>query len=453
VTDLSTNKSLIQKILKIGLPIAIQNFVGTLLNLVDNMMIGSRGEAALAAVSVSNRIFFILIITLFGAYSGLGIYTAQYWGKKDIVNIRKIMGMAFTIGLLLSTLFTIGTLFFPAELIGLFLRDKIVIEKGASYLSIAAFTYIPVAIAYVYSYTSRSVHMTKFPMAASIIALSINTFLNYLLINGNWGMPELGVKGAAIATLIARIVELFLLIAIIYKSKDHPLAGKFKEFFSFNLAMFKHVIKTAFPVIINESAWVVGVSVYFIAYGFLGTAAIASAQVALTISDLIWAFLIGMGNATAVLVGNQLGANKIESAFSVARRLVKMEFVVTLFLAALYAAFGYLIAGLFGLTDETKAIATKCIYVTAAFIPIRQLAFVYIVGILRSGGDTRFCMFLDIGMVWFLGIPVAFFAVLVLKLPIYWAMALINIEELLKVIIARRRFLSRKWINVLIDHE
>ncbi|HRX42098.1 MAG TPA: MATE family efflux transporter, partial [Clostridia bacterium] len=396
---------------------------------------------------------FIMIITLFGAYSGLGIYTAQYWGKKDIVNIKKIMGMAFTIGLILSTFFTIGTLFFPSEIISIFLRDPVVIEKGASYLSIAAFTYIPVSIAFVFSYTSRSVHMTKFPMAASIIALSINTFLNYLLINGNWGMPELGVRGAAIATLIARVIELFLLIIIIYKSKDHPLAGKIKEFFSFNFSMLKRVIKTAFPVIINESAWVLGVSVYFIAYGFLGTAAIASAQVAMTISDLIWAFLIGMGNATAVLVGNQLGANQIESAFSISKRLVKMEFIATLFLAALYALFGYMIAGLFGLTDETKELATKCIYVTAAFIPIRQLGFVYIVGILRSGGDTRFCMFLDIGMVWLLGIPVAFFAVLVLKLPIYWAMALINIEELLKVIIARRRFLSRQWINVLVEHE
>jgi len=347
MTDLSTNKSLIQKILKIGLPIAIQNFVGTLLNLVDNMMIGSRGEVALAAVSVSNRIFFIMIITLFGAYSGLGIYTAQYWGKKDIVNIKKIMGMAFTIGLILSTFFTIGTLFFPSEIISIFLRDPVVIEKGASYLSIAAFTYIPVSIAFVFSYTSRSVHMTKFPMAASIIALSINTFLNYLLINGNWGMPELGVRGAAIATLIARVIELFLLIIIIYKSKDHPLAGKIKEFFSFNFSMLKRVIKTAFPVIINESAWVLGVSVYFIAYGFLGTAAIASAQVAMTISDLIWAFLIGMGNATAVLVGNQLGANQIESAFSISKRLVKMEFIATLFLAALYALFGYMIAGFF----------------------------------------------------------------------------------------------------------
>ncbi|MBN2884156.1 MAG: MATE family efflux transporter, partial [Clostridia bacterium] len=352
-----------------------------------------------------------------------------------------------------STTFTLVTLLLPAELISIFSRDPEVIQKGTSYLSIAALTYIPVSLSFVFSYTSRSVHRTKIPMIASIVALSINTFLNYLFINGNWGMPELGVRGAAIATLTARLVELTLLMLIIYNSKDHPLAGKLKEFFGFSFAMFKRVLKTAFPVIINESAWVVGVSVYFIAYGFLGTAAIASAQVALTISDLIWAFLIGMGNATAVLVGNQLGANKIESAFSIAKRLVKMEFVVTLFLAVIYAAFGYLIAGLFGLTDETKDMATKCIYVTAAFIPIRQLGFVYIVGILRSGGDTRFCMFLDIGMVWFLGIPLAFLAVLVFKLPIYWAMAIINIEEVLKVVFARHRFLSKKWINVLVEHE
>lgn len=189
MTDLTTNKALLPKVIKIGLPIAIQNFVGTALNLVDNMMIGTQGEAALAAVSLSNRIFFVLIITLFGAYSGLGIYSSQYWGKKDIANIRKVMGIAFTLGLALSTIFFIGTISFPTQILSLFSRDAVVLEKGASYLRIASFTYIIVAIEYVYSYTSRSVHRTKIPMIASIIALSLNTFLNYLLINGNWGAP------------------------------------------------------------------------------------------------------------------------------------------------------------------------------------------------------------------------------------------------------------------------
>lgn len=452
MTDLTNNKTLISKVLKIGLPIAIQNFVGTALNLVDNMMIGAQGETALAAVSLSNRIFFVLIITLFGAYSGLGIYSSQYWGKKDIVNIRKVMGIAFTLGLALSTVFFIGAISFPTQILSLFSRDAIVLEKGASYLRIASFTYIIVAIEYVYSYTSRSVHKTKIPMIASIIALSINTFLNYLLINGNLGAPELGVRGAAIATLIARIVELILIITIIYKSKDHPLAGKIKEFFSFSRDMFVKVIKTAIPVLINESAWSIGVSVYFIAYGFLGTAAIAAAQVSLTISDLIWAFLIGMGNATAVIIGNEIGAEKVDNAFTIAKKLLKMEFLASLFLTACYAAIGYGIVGWFGLTDATLQLAVKCIFINAAFIPIRLLAFIYIVGILRSGGDTKFCMFLDMSMVWLIGIPLAFFAVLVLKLPIYWAMAVVLTEEILKVLIAARRFRSKKWINILIDH-
>ncbi len=452
LTDLTHNKPLIAKALKIGLPIAIQNFVGTALNLVDNMMIGTQGEAALAAVSLSNRIFFILIITLFGIYSGLGIYSAQYWGKKDIESIKKIMGIAFTLGLALSTIFTIGTVAFPTQILSLFSRDTIVLVKGSNYLSIAAFTYIPVSIAYVYTYTSRSVHRTKLPMVASIIALSINTFLNYLLINGNWGAPELGVRGAAIATLTARIIELALLITIIYKSKDHPLAGHIREFFNFTKSMFVKVVKTAIPVIINESAWSIGVSVYFIAYGFLGTAAIAAAQVSLTISDLIWAFLIGMGNATAVIVGNKIGEGKLDDAYTIAKKLVKMEFIVSFFLAIFYTVIGYGIVGWFGLSQETMQLAIKCIFVNAAFIPIRLLGFVYIVGILRSGGDTKYCMFLDLSMVWLMGIPLAFFTVLVLKLPIYWAMCIVLTEEIMKVIIAARRFKSKKWINILIEH-
>lgn len=260
----------------------------------------------------------------------------------------------------------------------------------------------------------------------------------------------MGVKGAATATLISRIIELSLLLTIIYTRQDNPLAGKIKEFFSYSKVMFVKVIKTAFPVIINEAAWVVGVSIYFVAYGLLGTSAVAAAQVSLTISDLIWAFLIGMGNATAVVIGNELGAERVEHAYDVAKRLIVMEFIAALFLAAAYASMGYYFSGIFGLTDSTRQLAINCIYVNAAFIPIRLLGFVYIVGILRSGGDTKFCMFLDISMVWFVGIPLSFLAVLVLKLPIHWAMALIMTEEVLKVVLAHKRFRSRKWINVLV---
>jgi Na+-driven multidrug efflux pump len=174
----------------------------------------------------------------------------------------------------------------------------------------------------------------------------------------------------------------------------------------------------------------------------------AAAQFSLAISDLIWAFLIGMGNVTAVVIGNEFGAERVEHAYEVTEKLIVMEFTASLFLAATYASMGYCISGIFGLTDSTRQFAIYCIYVNAAFIPVRLLCFVYIVGILRSGGDTEFCMFYDISMVWFVDIPLSFLAVLVFKMPIYWAMAPIMTEEVLKVILAHRRFRTRKWINV-----
>ncbi|MFO7636728.1 MAG: MATE family efflux transporter [Clostridia bacterium] len=443
------NKGILQKLIRVGLPIAMQNLVATALNLVDNVMIGSRGEIALTAVTLSNRVFFILAITLYGVYSGMSIYTSQYWGKKDMVNIRKVMGMAMSLGFLLSFSVSILTQAFPRQIVGLFIDDPEVLAQGTDYLRIAALSYVPMAITFMFSFTSRSVHRAKIPMMTSIIALSTNTFINYLLINGNLGFPELGVKGAAIATVISRILEMILLLSIIYLAKDHPLAAKLKEMFSYGFPMFRKVFRTVLPVIINESAWSIGVSVYYVAYGFLGTASVAALQVSLTISDLFWAFLIGIGNATAVLVGNQLGAENIQKAYHTARRLIVISLYISVFLAVFYLLAGNSMASLFRLSPDSMEIARMCIIVNAFYMPVKMLAFIFIVGIFRSGGDTRFCMLLDIGAIWVVGVPLAFLCVLVFKLPVYWCLAIVFSEEILKVVISFFRFKNRKWINVL----
>ena len=444
------NKSFVQKIIKIGLPIAIQNFVLTSLNLVDNIMIGTRGEIAFAAVSLSNRLYFVLLITIFGVLSGMGIFTSQYWGVKDTKNIKRIVGMGLTITFILSFSVTALAYFFPKEILSIFSKEPELLEKGASYLKIACFSYIPLSLGYVFTFNSRSIHRAKLPMIASIIALSINTILNYILINGKLGFPVLGVKGAAIATVISRVLEVLILVTIIFNTKGHPLKGKLKEYFSFTSKMFKTVMKKTIPVIVNEASWSVGMSIYFIAYGALGSKAIASIQVALTISDLFWAFLIGFGSAISVIIGNYLGAKKIEKAVIIAKKSMIYNLVATFILGIIYLITGRYVASIFNFDAATIHNSLNTIIVSALYMPIRGMNFLLIIGILRSGGDTKFCMLIDLFSIYIIGIPLAFLAVYVFNFPVHIVLAVVYFEELVKVFILYKRFKSKKWLNVLI---
>jgi len=450
MNTLVDNKSFIEKIIKIGLPIAMQNFVLTSLNLVDNIMIGSRGEVAFAAVSLSNRLYFVLLITIFGVLSGMGIFTSQYWGIKDTKNIKKIVGMGLSVAFVISASVTLLAFFFPTQILSIFSKEPDLLLKGASYLKIACFSYVPLALGYVFTFNSRSIHKAKLPMIASIIALSLNTILNYILINGKLGFPVLGVKGAAIATVISRTLEAIILIVIIFNTKNHPLKGTLKEYFSFSSKMFKKVINKTIPVIINEASWAIGMSIYFIAYGALGSKAIASIQVALTISDLFWAFLIGFGSAVSVIIGNYLGANKIEKAAAIAKKAIVFNIIATIILAFIYLLTGGFVASIFNFDQATIKNSIKTIIVSAIYMPIRGMNFLLIIGILRSGGDTKFCMITDLITIYLIGIPLAFISVYLFKLPVHIILSIVYFEEVVKTTILLYRYKSKKWLNVLI---
>lgn len=447
--NINNNKILFKKVLIIGLPIALQNLISTSLSLVDNIMIGSQGEVALASVALANRIYFILIVSLFGLLSGMGVFTSQYWGIKDIKSIKKIMGLSLISVLFISTLFTILALLLPEQLLSIFSNEQDVITSGASYIVIACLGFIPMGITFVFTYTLRSIHLTKLAMIASVIALAINTILNYILINGKLGFPVLGVKGAAIATVISRLIALFIVVISVYKSKDNPLAGSIKDFLSFDKELVKKVARKTLPVFFNEVAWSSGTSVFFIAYGLVGAYAVTAIQVAVTISDMFWTFLMGFGSAIAVLIGNQLGSDQIDNAKFIAKRSIQFTLILGTITGIFYLIVGSSVASLYNIEPSTLELAKKVMIVYAFAVPVKGLVYTYLIGILRSGGDTTYCAIIDIVPIFVLGIPLAFISTAVLHLPIHWCVALVMSEEAIKIIFAHRRYKSGKWINVL----
>lgn len=448
---LKTDKTFYKSMMVIAIPVVLQNLMSIALNMLDSIMVGQLGENPLAGVAIANRVFFIFSMVCFGIYSGSSIFIAQYWGAKDTKNIKKIFGINLFLGLILSLITTIFAFFFAKQIVSLFSKDADVIRDGITYLKIISASYTLTALSYAASFSSRPVHKVNVPTIINLIAILTNAVLNYLLIFGKAGFPQLGVAGAAIATLVARIVEFIILFVYIYKSKDHPLAGTIKEFMSWDFKMLKDTLKTSFPVIVSESTWALGNTVYYIAYGMIGASAIAVVQVAYIINDLFQSMFFGLGNAAAVMLGNEIGKNNIKKAVDYSKIFLKLCLALNVIISlALYFA-RHAVISMYKFDAETNLLLERVIVVFAIYMTPKMFTYLFICGILRAGGDTKFCMYLDMIAIWLIGIPLAFLSVLVFKLPLEYVLAIVFAEEIFKLIIVFRRYKSEKWINKLID--
>lgn len=438
---------------KIALPITAQNLVLASLNLVDNIMIGGLGETAIAGVGLANQYYFLLNLLLFGVVSGSAIFTAQFWGSKDIKSIRKVLGICIITGGISAFLFSIGALFFPNEILGIFSKDAAVIQLGTEYLSIVLFSYIITAVTFAYSFILRSIGNVKTPLIVSVIALGTNTVLNYLLIYGHLGLPEMGVAGAAVATVTARVLELAMLLWIVYSRKD-VMAASIKEMTDLSAGFIKQFFKITVPVILNESMWALGVTMYAIAYARMGTEVIASTNITSTIERIVWVIFMGFGNAGAVMLGNEIGSGDNKKVFIYAKRFAIIGPAVAILSGIFVIMISPWILTPYKVSPVVLNYARKNLIVFCLFLWSKVFNYINIVGILRSGGDTTFCLLLDACGVWLVGVPLVFLGGLVFHLPIYYVYALVQLEEIIKMIIGIPRLASKKWIkNLTVDME
>lgn len=440
--------------LHIGLPIALSHLMTSGLNLIDTLMIGGLGETAIAGVGIANRLFFLFSLSIYGIYSGCGIFTAQYWGRQDVVSIRKVMGIMLAFGGVIGLVFTVGSLGIPQYLLDIFSNDPRAIAEGAVYLRIVGVSYLFTAVSFMFAFTSRSVHKTLLPMVVSGIALLMNTGLNYCLIYGKFGFPQMGVSGAALATTIARAFELVAMVAAIYSVKAHPLRASFGELLSFDKILLKRVIRTGYPVFVNEATWALGNTVYFIAYGMIGTGALTVVTISYTVADLFQALFMGIGSACGVMVGNDIGRGDFDKAYRDAKHFLMLTTSLSLTIVAGTILSRYWIAGLYQqLTPETTQMLLATLVVTGIYQLPKMFTFTMIVGVLRSGGDTHFCMLLDLATVWLVGVPLSFITAGYLNWPVHLVVAAVFFEEWVKMLVTLPRFVSRKWMTVVIEHE
>lgn len=434
----------------IAIPIVIQNFISSSLNLVDNIMIGQLGETFIAATGFANQLFFIMVLLLFGAGSGTSVYIAQYWGNRDVANIKRVMALGMLFAFIVSLAFFIVGFFFPRHILSIFTQDAAVIAAGADYMHIVSLSYIITGISFVFGFSARSVGKAKLPMTASIISLLINTGLNYTLIFGHFGFEPMGIRGAAIATAIARCVEIGIILFGVYRLVP-PIALNVKDFFTLTRPLTARVVRTAFPVILNEGFWSLGMTAYLYFYGKIGTNAVAAVTISNVVNSLFMVIGFGLGNASAVMLGNSLGAGEIDKAIDYNKKFLVLSMLLGVVVSALIIILAPLIiANLYTLTPEAYHDTVRTILVISGFMSFKFYNTIVVIGTLRSGGDTLYSMLLEISCVWLIGVPLSALGAMVFKLPIYWVVALVNIEEVVKLVAGLPRILSHKWAQKLV---
>jgi putative MATE family efflux protein len=439
-------------LLILAIPIAAQNFVASTVNMVDTIMIGQLGETEIAAVGQANQLFFLFALMLFGVNSGSSIFTAQYWGVRDVKNIRRVLGLCLISSGIVSVLFMIPALFFPAQVMRIYSKDPAVIDAGVRYLRIIGWSYIVTAISFSYASVLRSIEQPRLPMVMSIVALITNAVLNYIMIFGKLGFPAMGVEGAALATLIARVLEMALMVIFVYAGKYVP-AARIRELFDLSRNFVARFFRTATPVILNESIWSLGVSIYSVIYGRIGTNAVAAVNISGSVINLAMVLFQAMSNASGIIIGNRIGGGDEDKAYLYAKRLLTLGPVFAVFMGSLLMLTSDFFVSFYKVTADVHQNSVRILMIFSILMPIRIFNLINIVGVLRSGGDTKYSLFLDTIGVWFISIPLAMFGALYLRLHVYWVYLLVGMEEVFKAALGLRRFRSRKWINNLVKSE
>ena len=436
----------LKKALMIACPVALQGMLNTIVNMVDTLMIGGLGSTAIAAVGLANKVFFVFSLLVFGIVSGGGILAAQFWGNGDVKHIRKVLGLSILLALTGALFFVIPSLINPKMVMRIFTTSESSIALGAQYLRIAAIAYPFLALTNVYVAMLRATNIVMFPLICSCIAIGLNICLNYVLIFGKLGAPAMGVAGAACATLIARCIELILVLGYVYGKKLALACGP-RGMFGWSKSFIFRFVETSAPVIANEFMWGLGTTMYSLAYGRMGDDAVAAITIATTIQDIAVVLFQGLSAATAVILGHELGAGHIKQAEKYATQFFILQFLVTVTADILLVLGRWKIIGIYNITPQVAQDVNRCLLVFALYMPAKMFNYVNVVGVLRSGGDTKMCLFLDTSGVWFLGVPLAFLGAFLWNLPIYGVYALVLTEEIYKAILGYLRYRQKKWLK------
>ena len=434
------------------LPMILQNLVTNFMALADSFMVGALGETELAAVTMANSVFYVLSLIIFGIQSGTGVLVAQYYGKGRLDAINRIMGMGYYVSLGLTALIALLAFFFPMQLMQLVTNNPDLWEPGAEYARIVGFSYVCMAFSGVYIAVQRSMENPGLGAILLPVSGALNLLLNYMFIFGKWGAPAMGCAGAAVATLLSRVLEVLVVTGCFFRSKRLPvkpglmlrpgriIAGDF--------------IKYSLPVVLNEGMWSLAMSLSSIIMGHMpdSTPILAAYTIAGNIDRMAAVALFAAGNATAVIIGRDIGCGDTKEIYGKGVALNFVCFVTGIIsMGILLTIRATLLDGfIFPLMDisaEAGELAKMMLAFIAVVMPLRSLNLCNIVGVFRGGGDVRFGLICDIGPLYCVCLPAAALCGLVFGLGITAVYVCICLDDFCKVFLCLPRLRSGKWIN------
>ena len=441
--------------LKLAIPIAIQNMLTSSFALIDTLMVSRLGDIALSSVGMAGQWNWLLNLVSFGLCSGMSVLAAQYWGVGDKKSMRKVFGIALIASLFVSVFFASVGLLIPEKIIYIFNKDSNVIASGSQYMQIACLGYPAVALNIIMSGFLRNIEKVKVPMYVSAITTILNAFMNYCFIFGKFGAKEMGVSGAALSTCLSAWMGpvLLLIISIIQKNE---MVKNIKDIISFNLDLIKLFLKRAMPVVFNESVWALGIVILNTIYSNMGYEYYAAVTILKTMTDLSFAFFVGLGNACVIMVGKSVGSGKIERAVTDSKRFSFIIPAIALLIGSLMAIFKTPLISIFNtgenISEITLLTAQAIVVFTGLEMALRMIPYVQVVGVFRSGGDTLIGMICDVSSLWFLSIPAAALACYIFNLPFLAVFVLAYLaEDIPKAIFCLVHFKSLKWLKPVTD--
>ena len=447
-----TDWSFYKRMLAITIPIALQNVISLSVNMMDTVMLGQLGDVAIAAANLGGQLFTILDVLGFGMASGAAVLIAQYWGKRDLVRIRQIFALTLRIALGVSLLFALVGHFFPQQVLRIYTPDPLVIEAGSQYLRWLSFSFVLFSFSNCYIMCLRAVEQVRVSMMIYGSSFLINIFFNYCFIFGKLGAPTLGVRGAALGTVLARLFE--LCATLVYMCFVEKRVG-FTPIWLFRLksGLLRDYIRNSVPVVSNELLWGIGMSVMNLTIGHMGPSFTSAMSIVIVFNQLVSVFVFGMSAATAVIVGKTIGEGRIQDAQRAANSSVLVSLCLSFISMTVLLVGRPYILGMYNVSQLAHDTAFAMLTILALMQPFQAVGCVMVVGVLRGGGDVRSNLILDSGLQWCLAIPLGLLTGFVLHWSAPAVFFCMRSDNLAKSLLGLWRLRSGRWIRVVTKEE
>ncbi len=430
---------------KIAIPVTLQSMLQASFSIVDQIMIGQLGETNISAVGLCGNFSLIFSVVIGAVSTVAGILIAQFIGAEDIKEAWSSFDLSLICGIIISTLFLLAAGVLPLHILKLYTKDMSIINTGAVYFRIVAFSYIPMAVSNILSAWLRCREHATIPFLASFGAVAVNTGLNYLLIFGKSGLPCMGIKGAAIATLISQLFNLiFIVIGFIYsirKDGDKPVLS-----LHFKKLTIRDYLIMIMPILVSEFLWSLGQNVESAVYGHLGISNLAAYTLTCPIQGLIVGALSGLSAAAGVMIGKRLGGKEYDEAYEESKKIMYAGLIGSLVVSALLILLAGEYTGLYRVDYSVKELGKILLIIFALYAPVKVENMILGGGIIRSGGNTKIIMAIDIVGTWCIGIPLCLLAAYIFKWGIVGVYTLLTTEEIFRLVVSLIIFKRRKWM-------